>query len=178
VGRNGKITSFARREPFGKGKVDEPVLLQCFAVSLDSSFTRKGRPLNAPDGFTMDGTRGFYRPAGVVSFDECVIRVRAAIAAARTHRAEDLLVDTTALNGFLPPDAFERFNAVTAWADEAEGQLRLALVARAEMIDPNKVGLLVANYRGLVSNIFTTEPAARAWLDAERLRRITPTTAT
>jgi hypothetical protein len=53
-----------------------------------------------------------------------------------------------------------------AWADEASGGVRLAMVARAEMIDPEKFGVTVAANRGLVSNIFTTELEARAWLDA------------
>jgi hypothetical protein len=38
------------------------------------------------------------------------------------------------------------------------------MVARAEMIHPQKFGVLVATNRGLVSNIFTTEAEARAWL--------------
>ena len=42
------------------------------------------------------------------------------------------------------------------------------MVARAEMIDPNKFGVTVAANRGLVSNIFTTETEARAWLNARR----------
>jgi hypothetical protein len=40
------------------------------------------------------------------------------------------------------------------------------MVARAEMIDPEKFGVTVAANRGLVSNIFTTELEARAWLHA------------
>jgi hypothetical protein len=40
------------------------------------------------------------------------------------------------------------------------------MVARAEMIHPQKFGVLVAANLGLVSNIFTTEVEARAWLDA------------
>jgi hypothetical protein len=40
------------------------------------------------------------------------------------------------------------------------------MVARAEMIDPRKFGVTVAANRGLMSDIFTTEAEARAWLDA------------
>jgi hypothetical protein len=95
-----------------------------------------------------------------------VARVRAAIAAARSKQARDLLVDTTALTGFSSPDTFQRFLAVVEWAEEARGSVRLAMVARPEMIDPQKFGLTVAANRGLVSSIFTTEEDARAWLDA------------
>jgi hypothetical protein len=124
--------------------------------------------LGALDGFSMEGMRGLYRPVGRISFDEAVVRVRTAIATARSARAVDLLVDTTALTGLPAPDTFQRFLAAVDWAEEAAGHLRLAIVARAEMIDPARFGVTVAANRGLVSNIFTTETEARAWLDAKR----------
>jgi hypothetical protein len=124
--------------------------------------------LKEPIGFLMEGDRGVYRPVGSVSFDEAVDWVRAAIAYACSAQVRDLLVDTTALTGFLSPDTFERFLAAVAWAEEAMGRLRLGMVARAEMIDPQKFGVTVAANRGLVSNIFTTAAEARAWLDAQR----------
>ena len=120
------------------------------------------------DGFILEEGRGLYRPVGSVSFDEAVALVRAAIAAARSNQIRDLLIDTTALTGFPSPDTFQRFLAVVGWADEASGSVCLAMVARAEMIDPQKFGITVATNRGLVSNIFTTAAEARAWLDAGR----------
>lgn len=117
-------------------------------------------------GFVLEGGRGLYRPVGSVSFDEAVVLVRAAIAAARRNQARDILVDTTALTGFPSPHTFQRFLAAVEWAAEASGSVLLAMVARAEMIDPEKFGVTVAANRGLVSNIFTTELEARAWLDA------------
>jgi hypothetical protein len=124
--------------------------------------------LDGLDGFSMEGTRGFYRPVGCVSFDEAVAWVRTAIATACSNRAVDLLVDTTALTGFPSPNTFQRFLAAVEWAEEAVGRVRLAMVALAEMIDPAKFGVTVALNRGLVSNIFPTETEARAWLDAIR----------
>ena len=92
--------------------------------------------------------------------------VGAAIAAARRNRVRALLVNTTALTGFPSPDTFERFLAAVEWAQEAKGRVRLAMVARAELIHPQKMGVLVAANRGLLSNIFTSESDARAWLAA------------
>jgi CheY-like chemotaxis protein len=123
-----------------------------------------GTALDDPDHFVLEAGRGLYRPAGSVSFDRAVALVRSAIAAARRHRVRDLLVDTTALSGFASPDTFERFLAAVEWAEEARSRVRLAMVARAEMIHPQKFGVLVAANRGLLSNIFTTEAEARAWL--------------
>jgi hypothetical protein len=122
--------------------------------------------LHELDGLVLENGRGIYRPAGTVSFDEAVALVRAAIATARSSEARELLVDTTALIGFPSPDTFQRFLAAVEWADEASGSLYLSMVARAEMIDPQKFGMLVASNRGLISNIFTTEAEAVAWLDA------------
>ena len=120
------------------------------------------------DGFVIEEGRGFYRPVGTFSFDEVVVLVRAAIATARRNKVRDLLVDTTALTGFPSPDTFQRFVAAVAWANEALARLRLVMVARPEMIDPQRFGVTVAANRGLVSNIFTTEAEALAWLDAKR----------
>jgi hypothetical protein len=66
----------------------------------------------------------------------------------------DLLINTTALTGFPSPDTFQRFLASVEWADEASGDVCLAMVARAEMIDPEKFGVTVAANRGLVSNFY------------------------
>ena len=122
--------------------------------------------MDDPDNFVLEEGRGLYRPVGSVSFDEAVALVRAAIAAARRHQVRNLLVNTTALTGFSSPKMFERFLAAVAWAEESRADVYLAMVARAKMIDPQKFGVLVAANRGLVSNIFTTEAEARAWLDA------------
>lgn len=129
--------------------------------------TQEGR-VDELVGFVIEEGRGRYRPAGTVSFDAAVALVRVAIASARANQVRDLLVDTTELFGFPSPDTFERFLAAVAWSDEARGGVRLAMVARSEMIDPQRFGVTVAANRGLVSNIFTTETEARAWLDAFR----------
>ena len=131
---------------------------------VDDGSRRSG--LEDPDNFVLEEGRGLYRPVGFVSFDEAVALVRAAIAAARRNQVRNLLVNTTELTGFPSPDVFERFLAAVAWAEEGRACVHLAIVARAEMIHPEKFGVLVAANRGLVSNIFTTEVEARAWLDA------------
>jgi hypothetical protein len=121
--------------------------------------------MNDVEGFFLDGQRAVYLAGGVVSFDETVALVRAAIVAARENRARELLVDTRELVGFDSPATFQRFLAAVNWAEAANASLRLAMVARAELIDPDKFGVIVAANRGLVSNIFPTEAEARAWLD-------------
>ena len=119
-------------------------------------------------GFVIEGRRGLYRPVASLSFGEVVMLVRAAIAAARKNELRDLLVDTTTLTGFSSPDRFHRFLAAVAWSEESKGSVRLAMVARAEVIHPQKYAVTIAADLGLVSNIFTAEVKARAWLDAQR----------
>ena len=116
------------------------------------------------DGFELENGRAIHRPVGWVTFEEAVDRIKAGIARARKNHVRELLVDTTALEGFPSPDTFQRFLAAVEWADEAQSSLRLAMVAREEMIDPQRFGVIVARNRGLESNIFTTEQAARDWL--------------
>ena len=55
------------------------------------------------DGFVVEGGRAVYRPVGSLSLKQLVPLVRAAIAAARSSRARDLLVDTTGLTVPRPP---------------------------------------------------------------------------
>jgi hypothetical protein len=121
--------------------------------------------LDDPELFSIECGRAFYQPKGSVSFDECVARVRAAIDEACRLGARDLLVDTTELTGFDSPTEFSRFVAALSWADTARGRLYLAVVARPEMIHPERIGVAVAASRDLVSNIFPTRAGAIAWLD-------------
>ncbi len=56
---------------------------------------------------------------------------------------------------------------VREWAAAAQGALRLAMVLQAELIDPQKFGMVAARNAGLVGDVFTEEPQARAWLAAQ-----------
>ena len=141
-------------------------------VGTNTVFGHGGRGMDELTGFVLEEGRGVYRPVGAVSFNEAVALVRAAIAATRAAtqiRGPPGRYDDA--DRVLPsPDTLQRFLAAVQWADEAGGTVCLALVAREEMIDPEKFGVMVATNRGLVCNIFTTEAEARAWLDAQRRR--------
>lgn len=121
--------------------------------------------MNTPDTFELVGGRGFYRPVGSVTLKEAIDLVSAAIAYAREQEISDLLVNISALTGFAPPSLAERYFLVEQWAFAAGGKVRLAMVARTELIDPEKIGVLIALNRGLATNIFVTEDEALDWLD-------------
>ena len=87
-----------------------------------------------------------------------------AIAFAREQNVPKLLAVTTGLSGFAPPNTVERYEFASQFAAVAAGAVRLALVAKPEMIDPETFGVTVANNRGLISKVFTSEADALAWL--------------
>ena len=116
------------------------------------------------DHFVMADRRAVFCPRGSFAFDEVVTMVRAAITLARNSQALELLVDTRELTGFPVPGTLARFLTAVEWAVAANGNLRLAMVARPEMIDSEKFGVTVAANRMLISNIFPTVAEAQAWL--------------
>jgi hypothetical protein len=116
--------------------------------------------------FELAGTRGFYRPIAQVSFEQAVDMVAEAMRHARALGLADLLVNTTRLTGFASPSVFARYAMATQWAENTGPTLRVALVANAELVDPQKIGVLMMQNRGGNGDVFNDEASALAWLDA------------
>jgi len=116
--------------------------------------------------FEQIGKRGFYRPSARVSFEQAVEMVAGAMREARSLGLIDLLVNTKGLVGFGQPSIFARHTLAVEWARAAGTNLRVAVVARAELIDPQKIGVLMAQNRGVTGDVFTNEAEALAWLDS------------
>ncbi len=94
--------------------------------------------------------------------------VTAAIAYARAQGVRELMTNATSLTGFESPSIAQRFIFVEKWASAAGGVVRLAMVVRPEMIDPEKFGVTVGANRGLIGDVFVSEAEAVAWLDSLR----------
>jgi hypothetical protein len=122
--------------------------------------------MRAMKDFEQVGTRGFYRPIAHVSFEQAIAMVAEAMRKARELGLADLLVNTTGLTGFTPPSVFARYGMATEWAQAASSALRVALVARPELIDPQKIGVLMVQNRGGAGDVFDNEADALAWLDS------------
>ena len=122
--------------------------------------------MRLPQGFEIKGERGIFRPAGAMSLQQAVGAVDAAFAFARKKGLGEVLVDITAVTGFEPPGMFDRFLAACQWAETVGGRLRVVMVAREELIHPQKFGVTVARKRGMDSNIFSQEAEAIAWLES------------
>jgi hypothetical protein len=110
--------------------------------------------------------RGFFRPVAVVTFPQAVAMVAEAMRHARSLDLTELLVNTSGLTGFASPDVFARYEMVGQWVPSAGAVLKVAMVCRPEIIDPQKIGVVMAQNRGVAAEVFTNESAAIAWLDA------------
>ena len=132
--------------------------LRCFSI-WQAEVEKLGQIIDITE------SRAFFRPVGSVSFGEAVNMISNAIVYARENVASRLLVNVAALRGFGPPTIAERYSLATKWAAAASGRLRLAVVAREEIIHPQRVGITFAATAGLVSNVFVSEAEAVAWLD-------------
>lgn len=122
--------------------------------------------MRAMDSLEIVGSRGFYRPSAQVTFEQAVDMVAQAIDMARELGLADLLANTIGLTGFTPPSVFARYSMASRWAQTSGSALRVALVARTELIDPQKIGVLMMQNRGGSGDVFSNESEALAWLDA------------
>jgi hypothetical protein len=79
-----------------------------------------------------------------------------------------LLIDVTKLTGLPPPGLGERYLIVDRLAAAAGSTVRVAMVARPEVIDPKRFGLTVAAAKGMQANIFDDEAGAGLALSPSR----------
>ena len=117
-----------------------------------------------PEYFSIEAGYAAFRPKGQFTFDEAVAKVDEAIAVCRDNDIRGLLVDVTGMTGFSPPSTTERFRFATKWAATARGRVVLSMIAPAEMIDRDKIGITMATNRGLATEVFTAESEAVNWL--------------
>jgi hypothetical protein len=124
--------------------------------------------MNKLENFELVGKRAFYRPVGKASFERAVDLVAEAMKLARAQGAISLLVNTHGFTGVAPPSIFARHALAVKWAESAGPQLHVAVVARPELLDPERIGVIMAQNRGITGNVFTNELEAIAWLDARQ----------
>ncbi len=105
-----------------------------------------------------------YSPEGIITFDETVTLIAQAIRFCRDHQISLLLVDSRKLTGFPPPLLHERYWMAQEWASAAKGLVILSLMARTELIDPQRFGLLASKNAGLTAFITDSETEALTWL--------------
>lgn len=116
--------------------------------------------------FELVGTRCFYRPVANVTLERGLAMMADSIRASRELGAADLLINTTGFTGYTLPSIFDRYDWATSLATLAGSSLRVATVLRSDVLDPQKIGQLMAQNRGVSTEVFSNEADALAWLDA------------
>lgn len=114
--------------------------------------------------FEKTGSVAIFRLSGQVSLPQAVQLVTSAITSAREQGIAELLVNISELTGFASPTIRDRYSFAQEWAHAAQGKLCVAFVARAEIIDPHKIGVIFAANYGLIAEVFSSEQQALVWL--------------
>jgi hypothetical protein len=117
--------------------------------------------------FEILGDICVFRVAGDIPFATAMQSITAAIESARRQRVGKFLIVTLELTTMASPSIATRHVLAREWASAAGGGMRVALVAKAEMIDPQKLGVMVARNFGAIADAFTSEADAIAWLHGD-----------
>ena len=120
--------------------------------------------MKAPEHFEVMEDYCCYRLSGHGPLAEAASKVMEVITFARKQGLRKLLIDTTKWTGHASPDTLERYTVAAAFAKAASSAMKLAMVVRPEMMDPDKFEVMVATNRGMNGNVFASEKDALAWL--------------
>ena len=120
--------------------------------------------MEAPEHFEVMEGYCRYRLSGHGPLAEAAGKVIEVIAFSRQQRIDKLLIDTTNWTGHGSPDTLERYTWAQAFAEAARSTVRVAMVVRPEMMDPDNFEVTVARNRGLMGNVFDSEREALKWL--------------
>jgi hypothetical protein len=120
--------------------------------------------MEAPENFEVLGDYCCYRLTGHGPLAEAAGKVVDVIAFCRERAIDRLLIDTTNWTGHQSPDTLERYTWAQAFAAAARSMVRVAMVVRPEMVDPDNFEVTVAQNRGLMGNVFDSEGDALTWL--------------
>ena len=120
--------------------------------------------MKAPEHFEVLDGYCCYRLVGHGPLEDAVKLVVEAIAYCREQGTRNLLVDTTKWTGHASPSTLERYTVAEAFTHAARSAVKLALVVRPEMMDPDKFEVTVARNRGLIGDVFVSEKEAVEWL--------------
>ena len=120
--------------------------------------------MKTPEHFEVMEGYCCYRLSGHGPLEEAASKVIEVITFCREEGMRNLLIDTTGWTGHKSPDTLERYYVAQAFAEAARCEVKVAMVVRPEMMDPDKFEVTVAMNRGLVGNVFDSEKDAVAWL--------------
>jgi hypothetical protein len=120
--------------------------------------------IKAPEHFEAKEGYGCFRLSGHGPLADAADKVVEAIEFSREQKIGRLLIDAQNWTGHKSPGILERFTWAGAFAAAARSTVKLALVVRPELMDPDKFEVTVARNRGLMGDVFDSEKEALAWL--------------
>jgi hypothetical protein len=126
--------------------------------------------MGAPEFSERVGKRGFSRPSGSGTFEQGLEFVAGVVRWARDEQLPDVLIDIRGFTLVGQLTTFMRYEFGKRIAEAGGGMVRVAFVANASLIDPQKIGALVAQNRGMNVEVFESEADALKWLDARASR--------
>ena len=115
----------------------------------------------------MADTFRSFRIEGIQPLAQAIDEVDACLRQAVEAGDRRVLVDIRGLTGFPRPGLLARMGMVRRWAATCRGRLRVAMVSRADFIDIERFGVVVARGLGFDSNVFENEDDAIHWLEQE-----------
>src|SRR6478752_5476579 len=104
-------------------------------------------PSNVPRYFEVRTDHARFVPVGQFSLSEAIDLISAAIRFAAEQNIRRLLVNITGLAGLGKLDTFDRYFLNRQFAKDSKLGMKLAMVARPELIDWDKFGVTVARNR-------------------------------
>jgi hypothetical protein len=120
--------------------------------------------MKAPEHFEVMPDYCCYRLTGHGPLEEAAGKVIEVITYAREQRMRKLLIDTTKWTGHDSPGTLDRYQWAVAFSQAARAEVKVAMVVRPELMDPEKFEVTVATNRWLVGDVFDSEKEALAWL--------------
>ncbi len=120
--------------------------------------------IDAPETLSFESDHAVFRLTGEYTFEKTVDLVDEAIAHCKKNEVPKLLVNLLGVTGFPSPTTVQRYLFATKWAATAVGHVTVAVVAPAELIDPDRIGVTISRNRGMEAQVFTDEAEGIAWL--------------
>jgi hypothetical protein len=120
-------------------------------------------PLAPLEHFSIRDGCGYLRPEGETTVAAFLVLLSRAMAGCQAAGANRLLVNGVGLR-HPPLTTTDRYAIGATIAATWDPGVKLALVGRADQIDPSRFGALVARNRGFRVEAFESEDAALLWL--------------
>jgi hypothetical protein len=136
----------------------------CFSLAAGLQMKFPMDSVKKLEHFKQKNGYAIFCPVGQAPFDETVDLICRVVLRCRRQKIKKLLIDSTGLPGFKPPDIAKQYNVAGRIARDAASLVKIAHVGNAEWIRSGKFSVTVARNRGLDAKNFLSASNALAWL--------------